>query len=158
MIRNLNQVSFQKYGAVLPGRAKSGRSGETVRELELGGTPGEAEVFRTRSEVRLRSGTVLAVLSVSLDGEHFEHFYLDKPAALNRGVRFDLSPFVSTARVTISYSQEPESLGRRPMERLRLEHRQRVEAIYTFFYQEKEQGFLFPGESHPMPELTYVDR
>ena len=158
MIRNLNQVSFQEYGSVLSERTKSGRSGETLRELELGGTPGEAEVFRTRSEVRLRSGTVLAVLSVSLDGEHFEHFYLDKPAALNRGVRFALSPFVSTARVTISYSQEPESLGRRPMERLRLEHRQRVEAIYTFFYQEKEQGFLFPGESHPMPELTYVDR
>ena len=44
------------------------------------------------------------------------------------------------------------------MEHLRLEHRQRVEGIYTFFYQEKEQGFLFPGESHPMPELTYVDR
>ena len=154
MIRNLNQVSFQEYGSVLSERTKSGRSGETLRELELGGTPGEAEVFRTRSEVRLRSGTVLAVLSVSLDGEHFEHFYLDKPAALNRGVRFALSPFVSTARVTISYSQEPESLGRRPMERLRLEHRQRVEAIYTFFYQEKEQGFLFPGESHPMPELT----
>ena len=158
MIRNLNQVSFQKYGAVLPGRAKSGRSGETVRELELGGTPGEAEVFRTRSEVRLRSGTVLAVLSVSLDGEHFEHFYLDKPAALSKGVLFALSPFVSSVRVTISYSQEPETLGRRTMERLRLEHRQRVEAIYTFFYQEKEQGFLFPGESHPMPELTYVDR
>ena len=90
MIRNLNQVSFQEYGSVLSERTKSGRSGETLRELELGGTPGEAEVFRTRSEVRLRSGTVLAVLSVSLDGEHFEHFYLDKPAALNRGVRFAL--------------------------------------------------------------------
>ena len=30
--------------------------------------------------------------------------------------------------------------------------------MYTFFYQEKEQGFLFPGESHPMAELTYVDQ
>lgn len=158
MIRNLNQVSFQKYGSVLSERTKSGRSGETVRELELGGTPGEAEVFRTRSEVRLRSGTVLAVLSVSLDGEHFEHFYLDKPAALSKGVLFALSPFVSKATVTMSYSQEPENLGKRTMECLRLEHRQRVEAIYTFFYQEKEQGFLFPGESHHMPELTYVDQ
>ena len=30
--------------------------------------------------------------------------------------------------------------------------------ILTFLYQEKEQGFLFPGESHSMLELTYVDR
>ena len=93
MIRNLNQVSFQKYGSVLSERTKSGRSGETVRELELGDTPGEAEIFRARSEVRLRSGTVLAVLSVSLDGERFEHFYLDKTAALRKGVFFALSPF-----------------------------------------------------------------
>ena len=158
MIRNLNQASFQKYGSVLSERTKSGRSGETVRELELGSNPGEAELFRARSEVRLRGGPVLAVLSVSLDGESFEHFYLDKPAALSRGVLFALSPFVSASSVTVSYSQEPESQGQRSMGRLRLEHRQRVEAIYTFFYQEKEQGFLFPGESHPMPELTYVDR
>ena len=33
-----------------------------------------------------------------------------------------------------------------------------VDDVYTFFYQEKEQGFLFPGESHPMAELTYVDQ
>ena len=158
MIRNLNQVSFQKYGSVLSERTKSGRSGETVRELELGDTPGEAEIFRARSEVRLRSGTVLAVLSVSRDGERFEHFYLDKTAALRKGVFFALSPFAGRVSVTISYAQEPERLGRRTMECLRLEHRQRVEAIYTFFYQEREQGFLFPGESHPMPELTYVDR
>ena len=158
MIRNLNQVSFQRYGTVLSERTKNGRSGETVRQLELGGIPGEAEVFRAKSEVRLRSDTVLAVLSVSLDGERYEHFYLDKPAALSRGVLFALSPFVSRATVTMSYAQEPENLGKRTMEHLRLEHRQRVEGIYTFFYQEKEQGFLFPGESHPMPELTYVDR
>ena len=38
------------------------------------------------------------------------------------------------------------------------EHQLRVDGIHTFFYQEKEQGFLFAGESHPMMELTYVDQ
>jgi AraC-like DNA-binding protein len=33
-----------------------------------------------------------------------------------------------------------------------------VESVYTFFYQEKEQGFVFPGESHHLLELTYVDQ
>ena len=80
---------------------------KTVRELELGDTPGEAEIFRARSEVRLRSGTVLAVLYVSLDGERFEHFYLDKTAALRKGVFFALSPFAGRVSVTISYAQEP---------------------------------------------------
>ena len=33
----------------------------------------------------------------------------------------------------------------------------RVESLYTLFYQEKEAGFLFSGEAHPMAELLYVD-
>ena len=33
-----------------------------------------------------------------------------------------------------------------------------VTSLYTFFYQEQEQGFVFPGEAHAMAELIYVDR
>ena len=30
--------------------------------------------------------------------------------------------------------------------------------MYTFFYQEKEPGFLFAGERHSVVELIYVDQ
>lgn len=33
-----------------------------------------------------------------------------------------------------------------------------VRNVSTFSYQEKEKGFFFPGEHHPMLELTYVDK
>jgi len=33
----------------------------------------------------------------------------------------------------------------------------RVNKLCAFLYQEKEPGFLFPGEAQPMPELVYVD-
>ena len=49
-------------------------------------------------------------------------------------------------------------MGAHSTENLRMERRLKVDGLYTFFYQEKEQGFLFSGESHPMPELTYVDQ
>src|SRR5574344_1020653 len=45
-----------------------------------------------------------------------------------------------------------------PWDSQRVHHQLQVDALYTFFYHEKEQGFLFPGESHPMAELTYVDQ
>ena len=54
--------------------------------------------------------------------------------------------------------EEPERVGVKPSDSLRVDSKLRVNGIYTFFYQEKEQGFLFPGESHPMAELTYVDQ
>ena len=69
-----------------------------------------------------------------------------------------MEPFQGDATVMVSAQEPPEELGRRAPSSARVEHQLRVEGIYTFFYQEKEQGFLFSGESHPMTELTYVDQ
>jgi hypothetical protein len=44
------------------------------------------------------------------------------------------------------------------VEDLLVRRRIRVDGIYTFFYQEREKGFLFPGESHSMLEMTYLDQ
>ena len=158
MIRNLNQVSFQEFGNVLSERSGKIRSREKVVHQELSLPRTDAQIFRARSEVRLRSNTGLAVLSVSLDGQKFHHFYLDKPVQIRTGVFYSMNPFVSEGTVTVTFIQEPEHVGSRTVESLRIEHQHWVEGIYTFFYQEKEQGFLFPGEAHPMLELTYVDQ
>ena len=40
----------------------------------------------------------------------------------------------------------------------RVQPRMKIPRMYTFFYQEREQGFMFPGESHDMYEITYVDK
>ena len=39
-----------------------------------------------------------------------------------------------------------------------VQRRLAVSSIYTFFYHEKEKGFIFPGEAHRPLELTYVDK
>ena len=58
----------------------------------------------------------------------------------------------------VSAQEPPEELGRHAPGSARVDHQLRVDGIYTFFYQEKEQGFLLSGESHLMTELTYVDQ
>ena len=158
MIRNLNQVSFQEYGNVLPERAGKIRSRDNAIQRELPLQRSAAQIYRANSQVRLRCSDGLVVLNVSSDGEKFQRYYLDKPVEIREGIIFSMEPFVNEATVTISFTQEPGLLGSREADSLRVEHQHWVEGIYTFFYQEKEQGFLFSGESHPMPELTYVDQ
>ena len=58
----------------------------------------------------------------------------------------------------LSTEVQPEKVGTDVVRSMRIDSQLRVAGIYTFFYQEKEQGFLFSGESHPMPEFTYVDQ
>jgi len=158
MIRNLNQMTFQGFGTVPPERAQSAAYiDKTTAELwELQSR--EGKVFRARCDTWVTFGAGMGVLSVSLDGEKYQHYYLDKPVCIRPGTLFALSAFQGKATAFLSAQEAPEQTGKITSHNLRSENRLHVDSIYTFFYHEKEQGFLFPGETHPMAELTYVDQ
>ena len=157
MIRNLNPISFRNFGSVVSERSYGARTFEKTGTVDLRIACGDVVVYRACGETFLSMSSGMGVLSVSSDGENFQSFYLDKQVRVQPGVRFSLVPFVADAAVKMAADVEPEQLGTRPADSLRTDHQLRVEGIYTFYYQEREQGFLFPGESHPFPELTYVD-
>ena len=156
MIRNLNQLTFQGFGTILPEKGQPARSADKGDLLPL--HAGKAEVYRAVCETWLNCGNGMTVLSASQDGETYQHYYLDKMVCVKPGVLFSLSPFQGESAVYLSAKLAPEKVGFRTFDSLKVEHKVRVSGLYTFFYQEKEQGFLFPGEAHPMPELTYVDQ
>ena len=156
MIRNLNQMTFQGFGTIPPERAQNIRGLDKGKEYTLSGA--DAQVYRAVAETWISCGTGTSVLSVSRDGENFLHFYLDKRVCVAGGVIFALTPFKGDSTVFVSARVEPATEGKTVSATLHIEHKLRVDALYTFFYHEKEQGFLFPGESHPMLELTYVDQ
>jgi len=157
MIRNLNQVTFQGFGTVPPERAQNAgfdKNAASTWPLRAD----ETVVYRAAADTWISFGTGSSVLSVSTDGTSFQDYYLDKPVCIRTGVYFALEPFAGEAAILLYSKEAPEEVARRPKGSLQVAHNLRVEAIYTFFYQEKEQGFVFPGESHPMAELTYVDQ
>ena len=158
MIRNLNQVSFQGFGTVPPERTQNARNFDKNIAFSLDLQPKESLLYRTKGETWVVGGTGNSILSVSHDGETYQQFYLDKPVCVKADVLFGLSSFMGESNVALYADEAPEMIGRRNSDTLRMEHQLRVESIYTFWYQEKEQGFLFPGEAHPMAELTYVDQ
>ncbi len=158
MIRNLNQVTFQGFGIVPPERSQNTRNFEKNIAITVELQPDESLLYRSRGETWVVCGSGNSILSVSQDGETYQQFYLDKPVCMKTGVLFGLNSFMGESDVTLYADEAPELVGKRNSDTLRMEHQLRVKSIYTFWYQEKEQGFLFPGESHPMAELTYVDQ
>lgn len=158
MIRNLNQVTFQMFGTVPSEKSQNVRSCDKNMAASWQLPKEEPALYRAASETWVSCGSGMSVLSVSRDGETFHQFYLDKTACISPEVFFSLSPFLGEATVLVYTEKAPEQVGVRSPSDLRVDHQLQVEGIYTFFYQEKEQGFLFPGESHPMAELTYVDQ
>ncbi len=160
MIQHLNPMTFQEYGTILPERPDS-RSpvgkGDFVHKINL--TQGDLPVYRTLSDTWLYSPNAMTVLAVRKGEEDYRHYYLDKPVSLRAEVVFCLIPLGKETTVEVAYMRAPDVIDRNSWSSgLEVARRLKVESLYTFFYQEKEQGFIFPGESHPMCELTYVDQ
>ncbi len=158
MIQNLNQINFRRFGNILPHREKPGQAAGLESRFVLNSDQNTMLVYQAASEIWMQIVSGKSVLSVSLDGESFEHFYFDKPVCIKTDVYFCLSPFLGDAVVSSQSAKASKAVGTRPNDSLRMDRQLRIPGIYTFFYQEREQGFFFPGEEHPMPELTYVDQ
>ena len=156
MIRNLNQVTFQGFGTVLPEKGQSSKGFDKSNKIAV--FPGAAPVYRSVCDTWLNCAGGMTVLSVSRDGENYQQFYLDKLVCIKPGVLFSLTALQGESATYLSAKLDPEEVGFRDSDNLKVEHKVRVSGLYTFFYHEKEPGFLFSGESHPMPELTYVDQ
>ena len=158
MIQNLNQVSFRGFGSVLPERTQARKNSQQAGSRLVHLVCGDGPVFYAESEVFLACGSGSSVLSVSCDGRNYQDYYLDKQVCVQSGVYFGLTAPWGEASVEMTCQRALNPVGSRRMESVKVEKRLEVEGIYTFFYHEKEQGFLFSGESHPMLELTYVDQ
>ena len=156
MIRHLDPDGFGAFGTILTDRSllKKKPNHHSVYLPE-----GAVSSYRTVAPLWLGAESGTVVLAVSKDGERFSEFYLDKAVRLNGGILFRLTGFGGKASVQMSGISMPLDLGHKVNERdFAVRPKLRVECLYTLFYQEKEPGFLFPGEAHPMAELLYVDK
>ena len=160
MISNLNQLSFQTYGTIESERVRGrdlAQRAESRQILEL--QRGEYPVWVCRSEVWLCNNSNMTVLSVAMEGGEYQHFYLDKVVCIKPGVRFAVHPYQDCSSVELARCGELEEVDHlNAGDEFSLRRQIQMGSIYTFFYQEKEKGFTFPGEAHSPLELTYVDK
>ena len=155
MIRHLNPEGFRDFGTIL---ADSGSLSRYPNHHSVFIPEGTVRIYRSVAPLWLGSESGTTILSVSEDGENFADFYLDKALQLKTGIWFRLTGFNGKSSVQMSGISMPLSLGQSTNRRdFAVRPKTRVECLYTLFYQEKESGFVFSGESHPMAELLYVD-
>ncbi len=161
MLENITPLSFSPYGKVV-------RTSFAASAQSLG-----YSIIKTREVTHSRfnklfydpeNKTVLdiydgtAILFVGNSQFELKMFLLDKIVEINEGVYYYVVPLVSRATIMIASSDDTQKVAvsaqTRPPNILPvIEPRE----IYTFFYHEKERGFVFRGEKHEFWELTYVD-
>ena len=76
MIQNLNRLSFQAYGTILPEIPEQSGWEQPWTSIPL--TTDTVPAWKAMSETWLSCESGMAVLSISDDGEHYHDFYMDK--------------------------------------------------------------------------------
>ena len=156
MIQTLNQESFQHFGTVLSDCPEHSND-NTSQSLQL--TANAAPVWMAEDQTMAYCTSGMAVLSISDDGEQYQDFHLNKPVVIGKGLYFSLCAFLEDASVCLCAPVAPTALSpRSPLPELHLDRTLKLDRLYTLFYREKEKGFFFAGEAHPIVELTYVDQ
>ena len=154
MIRSLNQQNIFQFGTILTEKTTSRYTNHHTISLQHG----SSQLFQTVAQTWLNIENGMAILSVSTDNEAFMDFYLDKPLRLHGGVWFTITPFQGNCTVQLSAHSAPRHISSRPAGDFKVYQQLQIQSLFTFFYQELEQGHLFTGEAHSVYELTYVDR
>ena len=156
MIRSLYQEAIREFGQIQLSAEKeqvwANPGSITLHE-------GVTQVYVTKGPTWLNGNGGMVVLSVSGHDGDYKDFYLDKPVVLHEGVWFQLATIEQTATVLVAGTVRPELQQEQPTaNRFFVRSQLRVDSLCTLFYQERERGFFFSGEAHPMLELTYVDQ
>ena len=166
MLKNLNKLSFSKYGNVLADKLSNRGfpSGDDwIEEWQKVCATEPVHLFRADGDIYLDFDQGMTILQVSPeeDSENVEFFYLDKPVCIRAGVYFAAEPCndMSTVRTVRKKDTTVRTVARiDPSRRYMILPKLEIKNIYTVFYQEKEKGFFFKGEQHNAFELTYVDK
>ena len=155
MIQNINPITFRDFGTILADKDVS--RGNAAYPLMI--FDRSLPLYRTVAPTTLYCERSPAILSVRRNGEGYKNFYLDKTVVLQADTDFYLTALQDTSRAVMLCQIPPKQIGLvDSAPDIHMKPQLQLKRLYTFFYQEKEQGFLFPGESHNMLELTYVDQ
>ncbi len=160
MILHLNQFAFQNFGIREPEKDRETicQRAKIARTLALHWE--KQMVYQAVSDIHILQDSGMTVLAVSKDGEYYETFYLDQPVCVFAGTYFYLAPLRREETTAQICTEEEPLIAETDSSRgcAHIQSNMHVSNIYTLFYQEKERGFFFAGESHPALELTYVDQ
>ena len=132
MIQNLNRLSFQPFGTILPEIPEQNDWQQPWKTVFL--NTSAAPAWKAVSDTWLSCESGMAVLSISDDGEHYHDFYMDKAVKVNAGICFSLCAFQEQAAVRFAAPSAPLPLpDRDPKTDLHITRRLNIEKIYTIF-------------------------
>ena len=154
MLQSVNRKEFTSFGAVFEERSQI-TALPNCHSVSL--SPRETSVYETAAETWLSAESGFPILSIATGETDFLDFYLDRTVRLKPGVRFSLTALGSWASVQVAGFLMPRLMHTKGSSRFEIAPTLKINRLCALLYQDAEPGYPFPGRTHTMSELLYVD-
>ncbi len=163
MFNKTTSFIFQKYGAITSELTKLQYLKMSHVELKLKNK--SIDSFYSYNEdvyVKVNEGIVLLVVSTDANEPANEQFVIHRMIKIKANVFFNFISITNNAKVEIiaEFSAKRKmvhSYNKIPIIYERVVPTIEVKEIFAYYYQVRNANYEFPGESHSMWELTFID-
>lgn len=163
MFNKTTSFIFQKYGSILS-EISSGQALQMAHvEMKLKNKSiDHFYYFNEDVFIKVNDGIALLVVSNNIDEPSCEQFVIHRIIKVKAGVYFNFISITHTAKVEILSSFNAKrrlahTYNKIPITYERVIPTIDIKEIYAYYYQVRNTNYDFPGESHTMWELTFID-
>lgn len=164
MIKNLNPLTYNKYGDIIYEDFSTLYTNKSLLKLDTFKVHETNVDFLYTSDDKMiinnHEGIALVLLATKDNIDDVDIFLLDKIISINAGIYYRIISLygVSTIKSLTSASTSITKLDINTIVTpCGILPKFSINKVLTLFYQEKEVNFRFKGEKHNFWELTYVD-
>lgn len=163
MFNKTTSFIFQKYGGILSEISKIQYLQMSHVELKLKNKSIDNFYFYNEDVfIKVNEGIVLLVVSTDTTEPSNEQFVIHRVIKIKAGVFFNFISITTNAKVEIianfaAKRKISHTYNKIPISYERVVPTINVKEIYAYYYQVRNANYEFPGESHNMWELTFID-
>ncbi len=154
---------FQKYGGILGDFNISKQTHNNHIELKLKNKKIDSYyIYDEDITITKNDGIVMLVVALNPEDENYEQFVIHRTIRIKAGVAFNFISITTTSKIEINSSKKAKrrithTFAKRTITYERITPNISINEIYAYYYQVTNANYSFPGESHDMWELTFID-
>lgn len=163
MFNKTTSFIFQKYGGILSEISKLQHLQMSHMEMKLKNKSIDCFYYFTEDVfIRVNEGIALLVVSTDINDPTYEQFVIHRIIRIKAGVYFNFISITNNAKVEImseltAKRRITHTYNKIPITYDRVVPTINIKEIYAYYYQVRNTNYDFPGESHSMWELTFID-
>ncbi len=164
MFNKTTSYLFQKYGEIL-GEFHHLRNDLQPNQIELKVKSKKVNnlyIYNENVTICKTDGIAMIVVSLDPNKESYEKFVIHRTITIKAGVAFNFISITNSSKIELTTSKNATreivpTYNKKTIHYEKIVPSITIKEIYAYYYQVSNANYSFPGESHDMWELTFID-